>query len=1230
MSARGRAGLFAWWLVLAWVPASTAGLVDMDAGDFPSGTFDSAELELGALKPAAQWSSETTPLPPRHDAGLAFDETRGRALVFGGRDHLGAVFGDTWVYEPGSGWAQKTPAAAPAARHGHGLVWAGDKFLLFGGFDAAGAALGDTWLYDPDADSWTAATVSTAPSPRGAFAMAYDAGRGRAVLIGGESGGALVTAFTWEFDVAAGSWSSLGLNPFPSARAGACMAYDRSSGKLVLFGGRTSLDAAQVLGDTWVYDPSVPGWEQRFPSGAPSARSEAAMLYDARHGKAALFGGRSGAAFLSDVLFYGEAQDAWLAFSEPGSPSGRYGHAMAYDTSARAGLTFGGRQDISSGLLRRYVLSASGTWTSAPLDAWDGAAAAAPQRWLSVAASSALPAGTSARLQLSASADGLSFDAFRGPDGSTSSFYAGGEPVWAGHAPLRYARARVILASADPPARPSVSSVRLSFNRAPHRPQAALPADGARTNEASPFFLWSAVSDADGDAVSYRLEVDDGPAFAAPEVAVGGLSATSFQSPALPSATWYWRVRGEDADLAGDWSDVFSVLVDTFTPPAAVADLAGTIGPVNGSASLFWTFPGDDKGAVDGGTTRVRFAAAPILSEGAWASAPEERTFPLSAAAGAAQATTVTGLADATTYFFALRTADELGNLSPLSTNSPAVFTNAPPTVAVLSPNGGEALTGPVTVSWSVQDPNPGDAVLATLSLSSAPGAPFQVIAAAAPGPSFVWDSRAAANGSAYRLRAEAADARGLASSDESDAAFRIDNVNEAPAVGWTSPWPPALFGDVTVTWSVTDPNLHDGHLASVHLSTGGPAYFPLALGLAATSYVFSTRAWPNRAGYRLRVSVSDSGSPALGGEALSPAFEIRNSSPPAAFRLLWPLEGDFPSVFDAEFRWEPAPDPEGGPVSYRLRWAPDPALIQGAEERAGLSAPAFAPALGSLSYDAPYYWKVVAADEHGNETESALGSFSLSRRRAVTPDRTLTVEALDGLTEDVHLFLQDARVHYGDTLERARQDARGEKLMKTVDYPAWRVGLRRLDGTETDAGGLVTSLSFRVESEPSLRGPSVIERRHLRPAALNPSLARWELLDAGGGEASPTALLRGPGVVSLVAAAAPGRLLAGVTNFPNPFAAGRESTRLRYVLTEDAGILVRIYTLTGDLVRVLRAPKGAPGGAGAAAGLSNELVWDGRNGRGELVANGVYLAEIRAEGASGAWEEVRRVGVLK
>ena len=75
--------------------------------------------------------------------------------------------------------------------------------------------------------------------------------------------------------------------------------------------------------------------------------------------------------------------------------------------------------------------------------------------------------------------------------------------------------------------------------------------------------------------------------------------------------------------------------------------------------------------------------------------------------------------------------------------------------------------------------------------------------------------------------------------------------------------------------------------------------------------------------------------------------------------------------------------------------------------------------------------------------------------------------------------------------------------------------------------------------------------------------------------------------------------------NYPNPFGRTYEHTNIVFRLTEQSDVDIRIFTLVGGLVWTRRLQ-------GLGAGLYQSLVrWDGRNDRGKVVLNGVYLCAI-------------------
>jgi hypothetical protein len=89
------------------------------------------------------------------------------------------------------------------------------------------------------------------------------------------------------------------------------------------------------------------------------------------------------------------------------------------------------------------------------------------------------------------------------------------------------------------------------------------------------------------------------------------------------------------------------------------------------------------------------------------------------------------------------------------------------------------------------------------------------------------------------------------------------------------------------------------------------------------------------------------------------------------------------------------------------------------------------------------------------------------------------------------------------------------------------------------------------------------------------------------------------------------------VHNYPNPFRAGSEVTKIAYFLTKDTNVSITIYDYTGILVWEKQIPAGGPGGSGEPGGTWWEVDWDGRNGKGDVVRNGVYICKVTAGGKS-------------
>ena len=129
---------------------------------------------------------------------------------------------------------------------------------------------------------------------------------------------------------------------------------------------------------------------------------------------------------------------------------------------------------------------------------------------------------------------------------------------------------------------------------------------------------------------------------------------------------------GGAAAADGDPGRIVLIPIDARAPDA-VTDLAtGTVRST--SLQLSWTAPGDDGATGTATTYDIRYSTSTI-TEGNWAAATQATGEPAPQVAGSSETFTVTGLSGSTTYYFAIKTSDEVPNVSAIS-NVPSATTD--------------------------------------------------------------------------------------------------------------------------------------------------------------------------------------------------------------------------------------------------------------------------------------------------------------------------------------------------------------------------------------------------------------------------------------------------------------------------------------------------------------------------------------------------------------------------
>ena len=168
--------------------------------------------------------------------------------------------------------------------------------------------------------------------------MAYDSTTGQLVLFGGHgsTGGILGDTWTWNGT----TWTQEHPATSPPARDFSSMADDPASHQLILFGGFNG----GVLNDTWNWTGT--NWTQQTPATSPSARQSASMAYSSEDGGPVLFGGQQGdGSSLNDTWAWNGT--TWVRDLAPASVQPRESAAMDADPTTGQLFLFGGEDSAS-------------------------------------------------------------------------------------------------------------------------------------------------------------------------------------------------------------------------------------------------------------------------------------------------------------------------------------------------------------------------------------------------------------------------------------------------------------------------------------------------------------------------------------------------------------------------------------------------------------------------------------------------------------------------------------------------------------------------------------------------------------------------------------------------------------------------------------------------------------------------------------------------------------------
>lgn len=257
----------------------------------------------------------------------------------------------TPAVSPRANWVRLTNIPGePTQRRDNPGAASQDKLYVFGGRDGNANSNTLNALYEFDGKTWVIKTSEGAtgsPPTRGGACICWDFSRNKLVVFGGDTGGTTPTLLgdTWEWDPTTNAWTQI-TGAGPAARRWAAMAYDPLRRGIVLFGGETVLNGAPV-NDTWFYSNGV--WALQSTATSPPARRQHSMMTRQSYRDVLLVAGQDSTAtpqvrFLDVWRWSGVS---WTQINTNGThPHGTTANQAVYD-EARQRVVMQGGQGIS-------------------------------------------------------------------------------------------------------------------------------------------------------------------------------------------------------------------------------------------------------------------------------------------------------------------------------------------------------------------------------------------------------------------------------------------------------------------------------------------------------------------------------------------------------------------------------------------------------------------------------------------------------------------------------------------------------------------------------------------------------------------------------------------------------------------------------------------------------------------------------------------------------------------
>jgi hypothetical protein len=188
-------------------------------------------------------------------------------VVWGGGD-FAKVLNTGGRYDPvADSWTATSLTNAPTARAVHTAVWTGTEMIVWGGTTGLFAFLNTGGNYNPNTNSWTATSMTNAPTARYVHTAVWT---GTEMIVWGGTDDNLVFFTGGRYNPGADSWIATSTTSVPTGRSNHTAVWTDAGGEMIVWGGITNFFLFLNTGGR--YSPGTNSWTATTTTSAPDAR----------------------------------------------------------------------------------------------------------------------------------------------------------------------------------------------------------------------------------------------------------------------------------------------------------------------------------------------------------------------------------------------------------------------------------------------------------------------------------------------------------------------------------------------------------------------------------------------------------------------------------------------------------------------------------------------------------------------------------------------------------------------------------------------------------------------------------------------------------------------------------------------------------------------------------------------------------------------------------------------